>query len=60
MLAFAGCPFLCPAYVICPYQELTGGLCWPGEPWPDPISFPALQQLSQPLRVSRGRGGVGL
>lgn len=38
--------------MFCPHQELTGGLGWPGEPWPDPISFPTLQQLSKPLRVS--------
>lgn len=45
--------------LLCLHQELTGGLSWPREPWPDPISFPALQQLPQPLRVSRAPGWAG-
>lgn len=28
----------------CP-QELAGSLHRPGQPWPDPVSFPALWQL---------------
>lgn len=40
------------AHLLCPHQELAGGLSRLGEPRPDPISVPTLQQLPQPVRVS--------